>query len=311
MVRTIRWQDYTVADQQWCIPSWINGDQRWSYPLHDHEGQAEIMVVLEGTLSHQLNGNGQLMTMGDACLVAETDRHHLAARSGGLRLLNLAFPVVLLNVVAGIAGEEFGCLHQQIRLEPADLERLIDYATHFTTLARQGAVAGGRLLMLEFLLWFKRLSGPRNDQGFEITGSMEGEEAPELPPPWLTDLIGWAEIPGKTPPTMQALIERSGRTEAHLCRSFRRYCQTTPGTWLQGLRLRRARDLLAHSNWELAEICFASGFESIGRFYAVFRQIQGLPPGQYRASLNQHPYVAPSPRALSDGIPAVYSQRLF
>jgi len=90
------------------------------------------------------------------------------------------------------------------------------------------------------------------------------------------------------------LVERSRKSEEHLCRCFRRFRDTSPGAFLTALRVRRAKDLLAHSNWTLADIGFASGFESLGRFYAAFAASEGLPPGRYRAGLAKSPYTDPA-----------------
>lgn len=45
-----------------------------------------------------------------------------------------------------------------------------------------------------------------------------------------------------------------------------------------------ARALLRHSDWSIADIAYALGFEHTSNFNAFFRKQTGLPPHQYRRS---------------------------
>nr|WP_301285819.1 helix-turn-helix domain-containing protein [Paenibacillus lautus] len=56
--------------------------------------------------------------------------------------------------------------------------------------------------------------------------------------------------------------------------SFQRY--------LQNVRMQFAESLLQASSLPVTEICYASGFNTLGHFERVFRQRKGMSPRQYR-----------------------------
>jgi AraC family transcriptional regulator len=70
----------------------------------------------------------------------------------------------------------------------------------------------------------------------------------------------------------------------HFLRTFRSVFGTTPHQFLTDRRLQEARRLLAGTELTVTEICFATGFESLGSFSWLFRQRHGLTPSQYRCA---------------------------
>jgi AraC-like DNA-binding protein len=76
---------------------------------------------------------------------------------------------------------------------------------------------------------------------------------------------------------------------AHFSREFRRTFGETPHQYLLTRRLERAAALLRHTDWPVADICFAVGLRSVGSFTTSFGQAFGLPPTAYRSA---HPPAA-------------------
>ena len=70
---------------------------------------------------------------------------------------------------------------------------------------------------------------------------------------------------------------------------FRRTLGRTPHDELIGLRLERAADLLARTDWPLKRVAAASGFSYPEHLHAVFRQRKGTTPGEYRKALSSKP----------------------
>lgn len=69
---------------------------------------------------------------------------------------------------------------------------------------------------------------------------------------------------------------------AQLRTQFKRETGYTVGRWIEGARLRRASDLLAESQWTVAEISFEVGYASHEVFCRAFRRVMGMSPTQYR-----------------------------
>jgi len=72
-------------------------------------------------------------------------------------------------------------------------------------------------------------------------------------------------------------------TRTRLIHAFGEVLGVTPHRYLVNLRTAHAARLLAESAMPVIDICFASGFGSMSRFHAAFREAYGLPPALYRA----------------------------
>lgn len=78
------------------------------------------------------------------------------------------------------------------------------------------------------------------------------------------------------------MLELSGKSNEHLCRTFRQIKDCTPTDYVNRLRIHFAANLLAVSDYDIVTICFDSGFDGLSYFYHLFRQEFGCPPGKYR-----------------------------
>ncbi len=101
----------------------------------------------------------------------------------------------------------------------------------------------------------------------------------------------------------------------HFIRRFRRAYHRTPHQYLMHKRLERAKTLLAHSELPITEICFAVGFESLGSFSTLFRNVVGWSPSIYRARVweqQRNPYkFIPSCMRTMFGIRSAVQERNF
>jgi transcriptional regulator GlxA family with amidase domain len=79
------------------------------------------------------------------------------------------------------------------------------------------------------------------------------------------------------------LASVSGVSEAHFARSFRQAFGVPPHRYLLTRRLERAKALLRDTDLPITEIAFETGWNSLGTFGRVFRDVTGESPGQLRA----------------------------
>ncbi|WP_010459938.1 helix-turn-helix domain-containing protein [Acidovorax radicis] len=81
---------------------------------------------------------------------------------------------------------------------------------------------------------------------------------------------------------VQRLAEVSGVSEAHFARSFRQAFGIPPHRYLLTRRIEQATTLLRDTDLPVTEIAFATGWESLGTFGRIFRDITGQSPSAVR-----------------------------
>jgi transcriptional regulator GlxA family with amidase domain len=75
----------------------------------------------------------------------------------------------------------------------------------------------------------------------------------------------------------------SGVSEAHFARSFKQAFGVPPHRYLLTRRLERAKALLRDTDLPIIEIAFQTGWNSLGAFGRVFRDVLGESPSELRA----------------------------
>ena len=105
---------------------------------------------------------------------------------------------------------------------------------------------------------------------------------------------------GKTRTTINAVVEyvngqyaeplsvtgaaaRVNMTESSFSRYFSRETGTTFGSFVNRVRVRKACELLMHSDQQISSICYAVGFNNVANFNRRFRECKGMTPTEFRA----------------------------
>jgi AraC family transcriptional regulator len=73
----------------------------------------------------------------------------------------------------------------------------------------------------------------------------------------------------------------------HFARLFRKITGTTPHAYLAGLRLERARRLLAETDLPISEVGARVGYENQSHFTKIFHEATGLTPRAFREAARQ------------------------
>lgn len=81
------------------------------------------------------------------------------------------------------------------------------------------------------------------------------------------------------------LAAQVNRSRFHFCTAFRLATGRTPHEWLTGLRIERARALLADPRLSVTEIALSVGYKTPSAFAASFRKIAGITPTMFRRGL--------------------------
>jgi AraC family transcriptional regulator len=84
--------------------------------------------------------------------------------------------------------------------------------------------------------------------------------------------------------SLAQLATLSGLSPSHFTRSFRAAMGKPPHSYLVDLRIKKARDLLEHSELPVIEVGIRCGFEQPSHFATTFRQVVGLTPRAWRVA---------------------------
>ncbi|HEY3951188.1 helix-turn-helix transcriptional regulator [Phenylobacterium sp.] len=82
---------------------------------------------------------------------------------------------------------------------------------------------------------------------------------------------------------VERLAEVSGVSQAHFARSFKEAFGVPPHRYLLTRRLERAKALLRDTDTPIIEIALETGWNSLGTFGRVFRDVLGESPSELRA----------------------------
>lgn len=81
---------------------------------------------------------------------------------------------------------------------------------------------------------------------------------------------------------VKRLAEVSGVSEAYFARSFKQAFGLPPHRYLLTRRIEQAVTLLRDTDLGITDIAFATGWESLGTFGRIFRDVTGRSPGEMR-----------------------------
>ena len=98
---------------------------------------------------------------------------------------------------------------------------------------------------------------------------------------------------------VRRLAEVSGVSEAHFARSFKRAFGIPPHRYLLTRRIEQAVTLLRDTDLSITDIAFVTGWESLGTFGRIFRDITGQSPTALRRDAQ-----ATAPQQQLDRVPA-------
>lgn len=82
---------------------------------------------------------------------------------------------------------------------------------------------------------------------------------------------------------IERLANVSGMSKAHFARSFRQAFGTPPHRYLLTRRIERAKALLRDTDLFITTIAFETGWNSLGTFGRIFRDVTGDSPGVFRS----------------------------
>lgn len=255
----------------------VSGRVRPYTPPHTHDF-FECFYLLEGTVSHTLNGQTAPLSAGDLFLIRAADCHSLSGKR--FHLINIAFPAASWRTYCDLAG-----LAQTAFLDPAAPPPALRVPE-----ARREECAAifGRALQT----FQQTPRGPRARQAlcrfwastldFFLPEEADAGVQDQKYPAWLSLACRAMYEEENLRAGLPRFVEMSGVTRAHLTRVLKTYRQQTPTEFINEVRLRRAAMLLATTPADILDIAVDCGFENLSYFYRRFRRQFGKSPRAWR-----------------------------
>lgn len=247
---------------------------------HTHEF-AEIVLVLSGGINHMVNGENRHLEAGSLCFVRPSDTHCFKPLADEpCEMIILAYQLELLLALSHFfENDAFMWRYTEPVLPPTFLLRRDEFDdlanrilnvssdpfTPLSTMRTKVKVIIADLFTKYFL---------------EDLSSLREEKVPE----WLAVLCRKMQQPENLIQGLKRMQHLACCTPEHLCKCFRRYLNKTPTEYLNELKINYAARRLADTKEEILAIALDLNFQSLSRFYHLFKQCYGMAPAQYRKS---------------------------
>ena len=237
--------------------------------VHSHDF-FEIFWLQHGRAKHIINGETNVLGEGDVLFIRPQDQHALQGKGEETHLVNVIFPSDLIDGMKqryDLPNRFFWSQDAQ----PETLHRDI----------RQLAELSGRAMRLE--------NGPRSLLAAEafllplindliLSAPSQFGDLPE----WLTELCIAAQDPKLFREGAAGLANHSGRTHAHVSRTFQKYLGKTPSHYINEIRMAHAGRALKGTSDGISEIAIDCGIPNLSHFHKLFREFHDMTPNQYR-----------------------------
>lgn len=164
---------------------------------------------------------------------------------------------------------------------------------HSLMLDRSTELAGGELAWLAFRIYREACAmdevSPLAIEGlfFEMlaAASRSSKIAALQVPRWLKRVKEMIDTSFSNKLTISEIAETVDVHPVHLATVFRKHYRCTIGEYVRRLRIEYACGRLSLSDGSLVEIALAAGFSDQSHFSKTFKQLTGLSPARFRATL--------------------------
>ncbi len=244
---------------------------------HSHEF-AEIILVLNGKIYHRANGERQLLTQDSLVFVRPADVHGFEpAEESPCEMIFLAFQLELfLTLSLYLEEDTFLQKFTASVLPPTFLlngHEANELSTRMLSINIAGLTSSAKKIKIKILL-ADLFTQYFLDENFALTE--------QRVPDWLDELCQKMRNPENFIKGLKRMQKLACCTPEHLCKSFRRYLDKSPTEFINELRINYAARLLADSHEEIGAVSYDLNFQSLSRFYHLFKKYYGVSPARYR-----------------------------
>ena len=265
-----------------CLYQYVYGANDIFNP-HCHDFY-EIFITISGTVTHMINGVIQKLPEGSLVFIRPDDIHgyiYDSPQSSKTSYINLTFTKETVELLFNYLSDTFPSkellfcdMPPTVTITTFEKEQLLNQISELNIVNWQDKNAlkiRMRVILADIFVRFF----------YDIPNTTKN-----YTPSWLTKLMSEMEQPINFIAGMEQMISLSGKSREHLARTIKKHLGITTAEYINELRINYAVNLLIHTNTQILEICFASGFQSVSYFYKVFKNKYTVSPHEFRKQYN-------------------------
>lgn len=255
-----------------------------AFDMHNHEF-AELAIIRGGKAMHRTEDEDHPLEAGDVLVINPNVRHGFR-EIDRLHLTNIIYDPALfipahdLSPLSGYhrlfvidpVSHQQGSFRNRFRLSPKNLTSIEPLIKQLEQ-EYEGRKPG----------YMPAITGLFTQLVTELCRAASAVPTTSRSPQHrLAQVVSNMETHSEEPHRLSTLARKAGLSENQFLRLFKKYYLTSPIDYLIRLRIRKACDLLKHTDKSITEIAFQSGFSDSNYFYRQFRRITGESAREYR-----------------------------
>lgn len=237
----------------------------YGFDYHYHDFY-EFELILSGSAKVTVNGNEKILTRGDAYLLRPTDLHEFKS----IERAEIYSAHFLPNAVEPSVLDAFLSKNGYLTVSFSEAECKL-YESLLTSLYGGYDLAYG---LKRAQAVFTLIITSMLESGVSVNEHNYDND--------IFKAVRYLSNNFTLNPTLSETAKISGLTQTYFCRKFKAVTGKTFIEFLSSLKIEFACRLITGSSLSLADICYASGFNSVSQFIREFKKIKGLTPSELR-----------------------------
>ena len=238
----------------------------------------EIFIPLSGKALHIVNGEKISLSKGMIIFIRPEDTHdYVCQGNDSFDMLNVTFTKdTLLEFFSYIdMSDKLRDVHSPILpptvyLSESEIDSLLDGMNTIRLIDTDKKRLKGALRLFVSKIIFDYFLEPQNSPNAEHI------------PLWLAELCEKLRENNNFIEGVSCVDRLCGKSREHIARSMKKYYGITLSEYINDLRLNYIANMLLHSNHDILDIIFQSGFNNVSWCYKCFSKKYGVSMAKYR-----------------------------
>ncbi|MBQ2769482.1 MAG: AraC family transcriptional regulator [Clostridia bacterium] len=241
---------------------------------HNHEF-IEFFYVFEGTCNHLLNGELQVLHVGDALVLPPSDIHQYIPSNTTFLHRDFVFKLDFFKTACEFYSPDLfqkiigGEMNLRIKLSVEQMSKIEAYVPF---LSLESENEKHQLAAHSLITYLLNLIIENNlDESYRY-------------PAWLTRLLSMLSTHENLNVQLSQILKNFAYTKEHMRRTFKKYIGTSMTDFFNTQKMSYAYALLTTTSYSVERICEAIGITNISYFYQLFKKTYGITPHSLRKS---------------------------